>query len=219
MYSRILRIIQYSFFLLAGLFLVWWQLRSMTDAEMKHFLQALSRVDYLLVLPVIIMAALSFISRAIRWKILMEPLGYAPTLKNVLAVTMAGYLANAAVPRLGEVLKCSLLARYEKLRIDKLVGTIIVERAFDLLCYALFIALTLLLQLDTLKHLIQEKINAGSASSGYGLILILLAFAGAYMVFRLLMRRYPHKSIIKRIKEMMEGFKEGIASISSLKRK
>ena len=55
----------------------------------------------------------------------MEPLGYKPKLSNLFAVTMIGYLANAAIPRLGELLKCTFLAKYEKLKVDKLVGTII----------------------------------------------------------------------------------------------
>ena len=66
----------------------------------------------------------------------------ASSLKNAFACTMVGYLANSAVPRLGEILKCTFLGRYEKIPADKLIGTILVERAFDLFCYAIFIAIT-----------------------------------------------------------------------------
>ena len=45
----------------------------------------------------------AFISRAYRWKLLIEPLGYSPSLKNSTAALMIGYLANLAFPRLGEV--------------------------------------------------------------------------------------------------------------------
>lgn len=214
-----MRILQYSFFLAAGLFLVWWQLRSMTEAETAAFMDALRRVDYIIVVPVFLMAILSFISRALRWKLLMEPLGYDPALKNVFSATMAGYLANAAVPRLGEVLKCSLLAKYEKLRIDKLVGTIIVERAFDLLCYAVFIALTLVLQIDKLKDLVRDKLNAPSSGSGYGMVLLLLILISTFFLFKFIMRRYPDKNIMLRIRDILEGFREGIASVKNLKKR
>src|SRR5678815_907736 len=73
-------------------------------------------------------------SRAMRWKLLMEPLGYKPSNFNVFAAVMIGYLVNSGAPRLGEVFKCTLLARYEKLRVDKLIGTILIERAVDLVC-------------------------------------------------------------------------------------
>ena len=110
----------------------------MTLAERAEFYTTFSNTNYWLLIPVAIMSILSHLSRSMRWKLMMEPLGYNPALKNVFAATMVGYLANSAIPRLGEVLKCSLLARYEKLKVDKLFGTILVERTFDFICYLLF---------------------------------------------------------------------------------
>ena len=133
--KKFLSFLQYFIFLGAGILLVWWQLRSMTAQEKSDFLHAFTYAEYWLIIPVVIMSLLSHISRSMRWKLLMEPLGYNPALKNVFAVTMVGYLANAAVPRLGELLKCSFLAKYEDLKMDKLVGTILVERTFDFICY------------------------------------------------------------------------------------
>ena len=66
----------------------------------------------------------------------MQPMGYTPTIKNTFSAVMIGYLANLAVPRLGEVLKCTILARYEKVPAEKLVGTIVAERAFDVISLA-----------------------------------------------------------------------------------
>src|SRR4051812_37244655 len=128
MHKRLFSILQYVFFLGGGIFLVWWQLKSMTTAEKTEFYNAFTRANYWLLIPVITMSLLSHLSRSMRWKLLMEPLDYNPKLKNVFAVLMVGYLVNAAIPRLGEIIKCTVLARYEKLKVDKLVGTIIVER-------------------------------------------------------------------------------------------
>lgn len=221
MFRRILNIGQYLIFLGAGLFLVWWQLRSMTDEEMRIFFESLRRADYLMMVPILIMGLLAHLSRSMRWKLMMEPLGYHPALKNVFAVTMAGYLANAAVPRLGEVLKCSLLAKYEKLRIDKLVGTIIVERIFDLLCFGIFIALTLTIQLDRLGHFIDEKMaNAGYSHSGalIRIAVMLLLVTIGYLLLRALYKRFPENAFFARIRNAIEGFSEGIRSIRNLKK-
>jgi hypothetical protein len=76
----------------------------------------------------------------------MEPLGYKPTTFNVFNAVMIGYMANLALPRLGEVLKCTILARYEKLGPDKLVGTIVAERAVDLMCLISVFMITILVQ-------------------------------------------------------------------------
>ncbi|MEO6406375.1 MAG: lysylphosphatidylglycerol synthase domain-containing protein, partial [Ferruginibacter sp.] len=88
MLKKFLSLLQYIIFLLAGLLLVWWQLRSMTAEEKMEFSNAFNYADYWLVVPVVIMSLLSHISRSMRWKLLMEPLGYNPALKNVFAVTM-----------------------------------------------------------------------------------------------------------------------------------
>ncbi|MBS1496441.1 MAG: flippase-like domain-containing protein, partial [Bacteroidetes bacterium] len=146
MQKKIFSILQYIIFLGGGLFLVWWQLQGMTDEERIEFSNAFRYANYWLIIPVILMCLLSHLSRAMRWKILMEPLGYKPALKNVFAVTMVGYLANIAVPRLGEILKCTMLTKYEDVKTDKLVGTILVERAFDFICYLIFIGFTILIQ-------------------------------------------------------------------------
>src|SRR6185295_12831088 len=96
--KRLFSILQYIIFLGGGIFLVWWQLKSMTIEEKNLFYEALKHANYWLLFPIVIMSLLSHLSRSMRWKLLMEPLDYDPKLKNVFAVTMIGYLVNAAIP-------------------------------------------------------------------------------------------------------------------------
>ena len=83
--KRLLSILQYVIFLGGGIFLVWWQLREMTEEDKKEFNDAFTHANYWLIIPIIIIALLSHLSRSMRWKLLMEPLGYKPALKNVFA--------------------------------------------------------------------------------------------------------------------------------------
>ena len=76
----------------------------------------------------------------------MEPLGYKPSNFNTFAAVMIGYLVNTGVPRLGEVVKCTILARYEKVRADRLVGTIVMERAVDVVCLVIVFIFALIFQ-------------------------------------------------------------------------
>ena len=131
MYKRIFSILQYIIFLGGGIFLVWWQFDKMTALQQSQFGESLAHANYWLLFPIIILALLSHISRAVRWKILMEPMGYKPSTANTFHAVMSGYLLNTFVPRAGEVLKCTLLNRYEKIPTNKLIGTVLVERAFD----------------------------------------------------------------------------------------
>lgn len=221
MLKRFLSILQYVFFLGGGLFLVWWQLSSMTVIEKNEFYNSLKSVNYWIVIPVILMSIASHISRSMRWQLLMEPLGYQPKLKNVFSVTMIGYLINAAIPRLGEVVKCTLLAKHEKLRADKLIGTIIVERTFDLICYLLFIGFTLLIQINKIGSFAEEKMDSSSQSSDMPFWLQLIVTGGVTTLFILLIKflfkKFPGNKIIIKINNIIKGIGEGFRTIKNIK--
>ena len=221
MRKRLLSILNYLIFLGGGIFLVWWQLKSMDEEARSHFREAFQMANYWLIIPVVVMSLLSHLSRAMRWKLLMEPLEYRPALKNVFAVTMVGYLANAAVPRLGEVLKCTLLARYEKLHVDKLFGTILVERTFDLICYLLFIGFTVLIQVKVVGNYVRSKLDEATHSAGFPwwgkLIIIIAIIVMLVLLVKLLTRTYPRNKVFIKINNFMKGIAAGFTSIKNLK--
>src|SRR5688500_8244185 len=110
MTKKIFSILQYAFFLGLGIFLLWLTLRK---SDWNSIISDLSDANYIYLIPATLMLILSHIIRALRWKILMEPLGYNPSTLNTVLAVFVGYWANLAVPRLGEVLKCTILSRYE----------------------------------------------------------------------------------------------------------
>jgi glycosyltransferase 2 family protein len=223
MRKRIFSLIQYGIFLGAGFFLVWWQLKSMTVAEKTEFYQALSNANYWLLIPVVFMSLLSHLSRSMRWKLMLEPLEYHPSLINVFLSTMVGYLANSAIPRLGEVLKCSLLGRYEKLKIDRLFGTILVERTFDFACYLIFIGITVLLQIDLIGNYVTTKISSMAQSSGLPLWAKLIIFVGLIIALiyflRFLVKKFPHNKILTKIHGFLKGVSAGFKTIKNLQKR
>lgn len=221
MRKRLFSILQYIIFMGGGMLLVWWQLKSMTATEKTEFNNAISNANYWLLIPIILMSLLSHLSRAMRWKLLMEPLGFKPKLKNVFAVTMIGYLVNSAIPRLGEIIKCSFLSRYEKLQVDKLVGTIIIERTFDVLCYIVFILLTVLIQVDIIGSVVKSKLRLITASNGFpvwGKLLLVVFMVILIIIFiKYLFKKHPHNKIILKINNFLKGMGEGFRSIKNLR--
>jgi uncharacterized protein (TIRG00374 family) len=224
MNKKILSILQYLLFLGLSIFLVWWSVRGITDKGWEDIKTAFRNANYLLVIPVMISLLLSHYSRALRWKILMEPLGYKPRVANTYMAVLIGYMANLAVPRLGEVLKCTILARYEKVPADKLVGTIVAERAFDVLCLVLVIIITVLTQADiiggyindTLNKIVQSKTSALSTSKIIIMLAVLLLLvAGVILVFK----KFRHIKFIQKVKTIFEGIWHGITSVRYLKKK
>lgn len=219
-----LTILQYIFFLALGVFFVWLSVRKINYEQWLQIKASIQTARIWLVIPVVLLLLLSHYSRAIRWKILMEPMGYKPGTFNTFAAVMIGYLVNAGVPRLGEVVKCTLLSRYEKVRADKLVGTIVMERAVDVVCLAVVFMLSLFFE----GHVIGDYV--GSLFSDFfkdktgqtSTTRILASIAGfALFIFLLqyLMKRFGHIDAVGKIKNILAGIAHGLTSIRYIRHK
>lgn len=220
--KRIFTVLQFLFFLGLGVFLVWWMARGIDDKGWLQIKASLKQAKYWLFLPVFLMLLLSHYIRALRWKILMEPLGFKPATFNVFNAVMIGYLANLAFPRLGEVLKCTLLARYEKVRPDKLIGTIVAERAIDLVCLVIAFVITILLQIDIVGGYavsLLEQIFTGEDHKISWMkisIILLIVFLVFLMMYQVL-KRFSHIVLIEKIKNVLKGIWSGLNSVRFIK--
>ena len=183
MKKRLITILQYLFFFSLGVFFAWLSVKDINQARWEQIKQSLAQSKQWLFIPVLLIMLLSHYSRALRWKILMEPLGYNPSMFNTFAAVMIGYLVNLGVPRLGEVVKCTILARYEKIRADKLVGTIVLERTFDLICLVIVFTLSLILQGDIIGSYMKAKLGLFLGDKAGNLSTQKLLIAGAIFVF------------------------------------
>ncbi|BFG70053.1 lysylphosphatidylglycerol synthase transmembrane domain-containing protein [Sediminibacterium sp. KACHI17] len=223
MKKQLLSIGKFALFLGLGLFLVWWSLRQIPDDKWGEFRNSLRNANYWLLIPVFVILIASHLLRALRWKILMEPMGYRPRSLNTFFAVMIGYLANLAFPRLGEVLKCTLLARYEKVPAEKLVGTIVAERAVDVVSLGIVFLLTLVTQYDILAAYGQELIGKLLDKGGSVPMSVLLLIAGIILVgiivIRVWFKQFAHLKIVIMIKKIIAGVWEGLMSIRHLKRK
>lgn len=207
--------LQYLIFLGLGLFLIWWSIHNLTDEDMRRLGDALGGADYILVLPAMLILLLSHYSRALRWRILMKPLGFEPSRLNTFFAVMLGYFFNLLVPRMGEVMKCTMLAKYEHTPVDKLIGTMVAERALDVVCLALVIGLSLLLQMDMVNTFLSgTDVRVGTEGFGWWRLIgaLLLVVAGIWVI-RLLMMRYAHVNIVSRIRTIATGIWQGLTSI------
>ncbi len=224
MNKRLRTILQYLFFLSLGIFLVWWSVKDLDKAQQSQIKLALANARYYLVAPVFLILLLSHYVRALRWRLLIQPLGYSPDKLNTFFAVMIGYLANQAFPRLGEVLKCTVLARYEKVPADKLVGTIILERLIDAICLLVIFAITLLIQPTLYNQLTDLILNNKSQEEekrvpGYVFALIvfgaILLLIGAWM----LIKKKSFSDVVAIFRKIAKRVAEGIGAIRHLKRR
>ncbi len=225
MNKRFRTILQYSFFLGLGIFLVWWSVKDLTGEDRSQIKASLKTARYWLLIPVFAILFLSHLIRAIRWKLLMEPLGYKPSTTNTLFAVFIGYLANQAVPRLGEVLKCTILSRYEKIPADKLIGTIILERVIDAITLLLIFGITLAIQPDIYSQLIETIFYSKKEGGSHKTIsssLLLLILGGIVIIALAVWMIRNKKNFIDLgllFKQIGKSIWQGLSAIQHLKKR
>jgi uncharacterized protein (TIRG00374 family) len=224
MKKRIASVLKYLVFLGLGIFLIWWSLHQIPDKEWGAFKEALRNANYWLIIPVFLILSSSHLVRALRWRVLMRPMGYTPSLPNTFFAVMIGYLANLAVPRLGEVLKCTILARYEKVPAEKLVGTIVAERAVDVLSLVIVFILAMVSQYDVVGEFGSQLLRTvfENKAGHFSLARIGIAIAiivGIILAIKIWFNQFAHLQIVILFKKILKGIWEGLSSIKNLKQK
>ena len=170
------------------------------------------------------MLIISHYVRALRWKILMQPLGYHPSTINTFLAVLVGYWANLAVPRLGEVLKCTILAKYEKVPADKLIGTIVAERAIDVCTLVVIMLITIFSQYDLIGNFSREIFTKffTSRTGGFSvlkLVVLLLILTSFVLVVIWVFRSLSHLAIVSKTKNVFIGIWQGLTSIRFIRNK
>ncbi len=224
MKKRIITILQYVIFLGLGIFLVWWSSRNIDENGWIEIKNSISNANYWVAFPVLGLLVLSHWIRALRWIILIEPLGYKPKKSNTFFAVMIGYLANLAVPRLGEVLKCTLLARYEKIPAEKLIGTMLLERAIDVISLLTVIFLTIITQTEIFGEFMRQHIsvtgfNWRSFMSYKILFIVAVSLSILFLFARHFLKRFKRTSFIHNINKLLRGVFLGLFSIRRIQHK
>jgi uncharacterized protein (TIRG00374 family) len=215
------KFLKIGFFFLLGIALIWWSLHQIPAEEWTKFTLALKQSKLWVIFPVFLILGFSHFLRALRWRLIMEPLGYKPSIGNTYLAVLIGYLANLAIPRLGEVLKCTLLAKYEKVPAEKIVGTIVAERAFDVISLGIVFLMALGLQFNVIEagwNQLKNQTTAPAVSSNENSWTLYL-LVGAFVILSLLIFIF-RKSIPKMIgsvKNIAKGIWEGVISATKLK--
>ena len=171
----------------------------------------------------LVFAVLGFVSRAIRWRILIEPLGYKPSRKNIILAVFVAYFANIAMPRLGEITRCGSLNKTDDIPMDKLIGTVITERVIDLITLFILIAFVLVVKfkevggffIDQIFNPLYEKYFS---TTGFWVILILGLLFG--IIFFIYMRKKLLRFVFfQKINNFMKGLLDGFKSVFKMKKK
>jgi hypothetical protein len=157
----------------------------------------------------IIFGAMSYISRAYRWKFLLNPLGYHPRFINLTGAVLINYLSNLGIPRSGDILRVTVISAYEKVSFSKGLGTVISERVIDLVMMTLMVFLAMYMGGDWIKDQLRDStVLICSFGIFIGLVVAIMVFP-----FMINTKRFPY---LARIQNFFFNIFQGIISIRSI---
>lgn len=219
MKSSILKVLKILVFVAFGIGLIFLFIDKLSEEDKAEILTAIKSANYRWIVLSMVLGTLSHLSRALRWRQLLDAIGYQTRVLTTFFAIMIMYFANLAVPRLGEVSRCAILKRYENIPIEKSFGTVIAERALDLVFLGITFAITCLLQFDKILEGL-EAINVLKPSDGganYTLPIIAgIGFVGALTLY-LLRNHSAIQKIYLKIKNLALGFYQGLKSAFKVK--
>ncbi len=188
-------------------------MHNLTTEEKKDIYSSFLGANYWWIALSIIVGIVSHVSRTLRWKILLEPMGYNPGFRNTFLSVMIGYFANLALPRLGEVTRCGILAKYEKIPFQKSFGTVVTERGLDMIMLIIAFIINFFIHLDKLAVFRQSTIYQNIVAKYneienpgmiYWILLIIIALL-AFFFFKF-RHKISHTAIYIKIKDIILGF-------------
>jgi len=207
-----------------GIGIVYWFVGQMSDKDKADVLTYIKKANYLWVVMPIVFGLISNYFRAQRWRLLLRPLGYNPGIFNTFFSVMIMYFLNLFFPRLGEVSRCGILSRYEKVPMDKAIGTMVLERVVDVLCLGIIVLVLIATQADKFWMLYNKsKTDFGDIINKYqvspvvkygSLAIIILAVVG-FIVYSL-SKQEKKMDLTGSLKDKAIGFVKSILEIKQV---
>ena len=190
------------------------------DQDPLKLIEEIQKVDVKWVILSMIFGGCAIVNRGLRWIVLIDALGYKSSKKNAVSAVAILYFTNLFIPRGGEITRCTSLNQVEKIPVDKLFGTILVERIIDFIFLFALIFLTIILKFNALLNFYTAVQSQQTESSGNNNLILTLIIISTLTIGFVLLKKWLKKSnIYQKIQSFIQGLKEGFNSIKNIKQK
>ena len=199
--------------LLLGTALLYWIYRNFDFAQVLESLKGMNLWWFWLSC---VFGVLSHVIRGWRWRLTLAPLGYRPDSANCVYSVYIAYAANLVVPRVGEVSRCMVLERYDKVPFAQSLGTLVSERLVDTLMVLLITLVAVLSQWGVFFAFVSEAgANGDAAFSSVGrMAVLLLSFTAVCTVLYFVIRKMK---LWTKVKSFLVRFWDGFSSLAKIR--
>ena len=199
--------------------LLWFSLK---DLKLEKLKEAWQDTDILLLTFTSILAILSHVIRAERWKLMLSPIGYKTSVVRNFYAVMIGYFVNLAIPRGGELSRCVSLKETDDVPVQVSLGTVVAERVVDLFFMLLLLGVTLLVEFEKIMLIITDMYRLMGKMiktiPSYYVYLIIVGVLAICGILFYLYRRGSFDALFSKGKNFLIGIKQGMSSLFKLEK-
>ena len=217
MKEKLLSVLKYLFFLILGggiLYLV------LKGKDLNKMLEDLRSAEYKYLVASMVFGYAAYLFRALRWLMLLKTMNYNTSVSHATNAIAAGYFANVVFPRAGEIVRCTSLYKVTGIPVNKLFGTVLLERAIDLVMLLACIAVGFVLKYNELSSFV-GSVGGGTGSAGLSNTKLLIAVCFFVVLSGLYFFRDQLKQskLYQKVVFLGVGVKEGFQTAFFMKQK
>ncbi len=203
--------------LMLGVLVLWLLYK---DTNMDELWRLTKSANFYIIAYSLLFGLAGNIFRALRWELTIQSVGYYPKRMSLIYAVMGNYAVNFLLPRAGEVWRCGVITKYDKVPFSTTFGTLIVDRFFDVVAMAFIMMLCLLLDFKFFFAYLQTNPTVGaSVVSTFSSIWFYAVIIGLLMVLYIIFRFLPNFLLIKKMKLFYGGMKRDILTVWKMDRK
>jgi uncharacterized protein (TIRG00374 family) len=216
-----LNVVYFLIFMALGALALWYCFKSI---DFNEFVDHLKSVNYFYVGLSMVFGFVAYIIRALRWNILINTLDYKPSVYSTYNAVVIGYIANLAIPRIGEIARCASLYKSNRIPVNLSFGTVVTERIIDMLSLFAIMVIAFIVRMDLFSSFIHERIivpwkpvieNLSAVSVSLIVLAVIILAAAAFIILKRLLK----KPSMHKFKTVLSGLVRGLKSVFKMKKK
>ena len=169
------------------------------NVSMKDLAASFKTVDYIYMIPAVFILLLSFLLRALRWRILISPMKEV-NVRDLFSPLMVGYMANILPARAGELIRAYLLGKKHGIPFSGAFASIIVERLFDIVAILLLFAGVFMLNAEVLgSDAMISGVSLETLARRFGELSAVLVVALIVFIYMMVAHKKKLLTIIRRV--------------------
>ena len=201
-----------------GFLLLWWLFREMDLTEIWNVIRHGVRYD--IILFSLLFGLFANIVRGLRWGLLIETLGVRFKRSNAINAVLGNYAVNLVLPRVGEVWRCGIVAKYDKISFSKLLGTLLIDRVSDTIMVG---TITLFIFIFNIDFFISFFAKNPALLEGFHAMLnsiwIYALAIGLVILVWFVFKYMSHFTLVRKAKDLLLNVWAGMKSIWLMDRK